>query len=465
MRSPEPSRVARAPLRPLLAKELCEIVSGRAPWIMLLLMCPLVGYSFMQAVSLYGEASAGAEGAPVLAHSLSPFDGILVPSFGAFYVGVTLLFPFVAIRALGQEKETGALRLLVQLPYPAPVLIGAKLAAVAAAWIICSVAALSTLAAWRLLGGHLAPAETLNLLLGHLLYGLLVGAIALAAAAVTESAATAAIVALAVTIGSWVLDFTLAGRPGVLAWIAAASLTQTLHSFEQGVLSAGLVTGILAAIAGFAALAAVWLPPGVALRIKLVRSLACIAVAAAVLGAASQVRLAVDVTEDRRNSFSRADERLLATLRQPLIVTIHLAPEDPRYVDVQRAVFSKLARVMPDLTIRIVAPHSFAASGSDERYGEIEYGYGTRRDVSRSTSPREILPLVYGLAGVPPPAAASGDDFPGYPLVADATAAFAWFFAVLPLAIALAWLLSRRPPRIDPALTRQSPQEETHATQ
>ena len=465
MRSPEPIPVARAPLRPLLMKELREIIGGRALWITLLLMCPLVGYSFAQAVSLYAEASGGAQDSPVLARSLSPFDGILVPSFGAFYVGVTLLFPFVAIRALAQEKESGALRLLVQLPYPTPVLIGGKLAAVAAAWALCSIPALSTLVAWRLVGGHLAPAETLTLLLGHLLYGLLVGAIALAAAAVTEGAATAAIVALAVTIGSWVLDFTLAGRPGLPSWVALASLTQTLHVFEQGVLSAGLVLGILAAIVGVATLAAVWLPPGVALRTKLVRSFACVAVTAAVLAGASQLRLAVDTTEDRRNSFSRADERLLATLAAPLTVTIHLAPEDPRYVDVQRAVFSKLARVLPDLTIRIAAPHSFAASGGDERYGEIEYAYRTRRDVSRSTSPREILPLIYGLAGVPPPAAAAGDDYPGHPLVADATAAFAWFFAALPLAIALAWFGARRPPRIDPVFITRATQEESHAVQ
>src|SRR5262249_14394493 len=147
-------------------------------------------------------------------------------------------------------------------------------------------------------------------------------------------------------------------------------------------------------------------------RAKLLRSLVCIAATVAVLAGASQVRWSADVTEDRRNSFSRADEQLLATLRQPLIVTIHLAPEDPRYIDVQRAVFSKLARVLPDPTIRIAAPHSFAASGTDERYSEIEYTYGTRRDVSRSTSPREILPLIYGLAGVPLPTAGPGDDFP-----------------------------------------------------
>jgi len=105
LRSPEAFRVQTAPLRPLFAKELCEILSGRALWTMLLLMCPLVGYSFFQAVSLYGEASTAGLQSPVLASTLSPLDGILVPTLGAFYVAVTLLFPFVAIRVLGQEKN------------------------------------------------------------------------------------------------------------------------------------------------------------------------------------------------------------------------------------------------------------------------------------------------------------------------------------------------------------------------
>ena len=177
--SPETFRIQDAPLRPLLVKELREILSGRALWTMLLLMCPLIGYSFFQAVSLYGEASTAGLQSPVLASSLSPLDGVLVPTLGAFYVAVTLLFPFVAIRVLGQEKESGALRLLVQLPYRSPTLITAKLAAVLAAWVLSSIPAISALVIWGLLGGHLSAPETLNLLFGHLLYGLLVGAIAL----------------------------------------------------------------------------------------------------------------------------------------------------------------------------------------------------------------------------------------------------------------------------------------------
>ena len=171
MRSREPT--APAPLGPLLAKEVREIIGGRALWIMLLLVCPLIGYSFLQALSLYGEASAAGLQSPVLASSLSPFDGVLVPTLGAFYVAVTLLFPFVAIRAVSHEKESGALRLLVQLPYRAPTLIGAKFAAVLCAWLIAGIPVLSALAMWMVLGGHLSSGETFNLLVGHLLYGAL----------------------------------------------------------------------------------------------------------------------------------------------------------------------------------------------------------------------------------------------------------------------------------------------------
>jgi ABC-2 type transport system permease protein len=445
--SPETFHVQNAPLQPLLVKEGWEILSGRALWTLLLLMCPLVGYSFFQAVSLYGEASAAGLQSPVLASSLSPLDGILVPTLGASYVAVTLLFPFVAIRVLGLEKESGALRLLVQMPYRSSTLIAAKLAAVLAAWVFSSVPALSALVIWRLLGGHLSAPETLNLLFGHLLYGLLVGAIALFAASVSESAATAAIVTLAFTIGSWVLDFTAAGHPGLLEWVASLSLTQVLRTFEQGLLSAGLVVGIGTAVCGFAALATVWLPPGVHVRNKLVRSIACVLAAAIVLGLATQIRVSIDVTEDHRNSFPAADQRALVSLAGPLLVTVHLAPEDPRYADLQRNVLAKLERVLPNMSVGLAGGRqSLATNAGDDRYGEVEYSYSGRSDISRSTSPREILPLLYGLAGVNLPAPAAGGDYPGYPLIAPGQVALLWFFCGLPLCIALAWWRSHRLP-------------------
>ncbi|WP_043159420.1 ABC transporter permease subunit [Bradyrhizobium sp. Ai1a-2] len=455
MRSPEPYLAREAPLTPLLAKELAEIVCGRALWTMLLLVCPLIGYSFVQAVSLYGEASASARQSPVLAASLSPLDGVLVPTFGAFYVAVTLLFPFVAIRVLGQEKESGALRLLIQLPYRSSTLILAKLAAVLAAWILASIPALSALAIWAMMGGHLAASETVNLLFGHLLYGLLVGAIALFAATIADSSATSAIIALAVTIGSWVLDFTLAGHSGVAAFVAQLSLTQALRPFEQGLFSAGPVLGIIGAIAGLSALASVWLPPGTPTQTKCMRSVPCVLAVLLALGMTTQIKQSVDVTQDRRNSFPAADQRLLATLRLPLVIKVNLAPEDPRYADLQRNVLAKLDRAMPNVSIIVIGSHRDAAGQpANDAYGEIEYSYGARSDVSRSTSPREVLPLLYALAGMQPPASAPGDEYPGYPLVATADAALFWFVGGLPLLIAGAWWWSRRPPAKSPFTCR-----------
>jgi hypothetical protein len=218
--------------------------------------------------------------------------------------------------------------------------------------------------------------------------------------------------------------------------------------------------GIGAAVCGFAALATVWLPPGVHVRNKLVRSIACAFAAAIVLGLTTQIKLSIDVTEDQRNSFPAADQRMLAKLPGPLVVTVHLAPEDPRYADLQRNVLAKLERVLPNASVRLAGGRqSLATNAGEDRYGEVEYTYGSRSDVSRSTSPREVLPMLYGLAAVNSPAPAPGGDYPGYPLVAGGKVALLWFFFGLPLCIALAWWWSRRLPK---PITEHSRRRSSH---
>ena len=122
----------------------------------------------------------------------------------------------------------------------------------------------------------------------------------------------------------------------------------------------------------------------------------------------------------------------------------NLAPEDPRYIDLRRNVLGKLERAMPNVSI-VLADGRQDFAGSSDSYGQITYVYGGRSDVSRSTSPREILPLLYALAGTQPPAPMPGAEYPGYPLVANADPTLLWFFCGLPLLIALAWWRSRQP--------------------
>jgi len=453
LRSREPS----APIGPALRKELRELATGSSLWVLLLLLSPLVGYSFIQAVALYAEASRPALSIPELARQLSPFDGILVPTLGGFYLAITLLFPFIAIRLIAAEKASGGLKLLVQLPYRLTDLIAAKFAAVVAAWLIALIPLISVLVWWAVLGGHLDARETATLMLGHLLYALLIGAISFLAAALTEGGATAAILALSVTIGSWVLDFAALDRGGVSNLLAALSLTSLLRPFEQGLLSIPTVLCMLIATVSFLALAATWLPPGVLLA-RRVKGSALIVIAAAILIAVtSQAKTVLDVTPDRRNSFALADEQLLGQLPERLLVTVHMASSDPRVADLDRKVLARLKRAMSRVTVQIPEEGSgglFGTAGGED-YGQIVFTYHGKSATTRSTGAGEILPILYELAGVGLPAPGpAGPDQPGYPLVADASRAAIWFYGVLPLTFVSVWWLASANRRISKRRSR-----------
>ncbi|MGI1778556.1 hypothetical protein ACRPMW_09955, partial [Streptococcus raffinosi] len=112
-------------------------------------------------------------------------------------------------------------------------------------------------------------------------------------------------------------------------------------------------------------------------------------------------------------------------------------------------VLAKLERVLPDVTVRLATTgQSMVGSTSDEAYGEVEYSYRGRSATSRSTSHREVLPVLYGLAEKPIPTPLPAEDYPGYPLIAGTDPSLLWFFGVLPPVIVIAWLRSRRAPSI-----------------
>ena len=434
-----------APLAPLLRKEIRELATGNSLWVLMLLLSPLVGYSFIQAVELYAEASRPALSIPELARQLSPVDGILVPTMGGFYLAITLLFPFIAIRLVAAEKASGGLKLLVQLPYRLSDLVGVKFAILITAWFIALIPILSALIYWRLLGGHLETNETVTLILGHLLYALLIGAISFLAAALTDGGATAAILALTVTLGSWVLDFAALDRGGVSSLLASLSLTSLLRPFEQGLLSIPAVLTMLVATVGFLALTAIWLPPGTQLGRKLLGSALVITVAGILIGGVAQTNIVLDITPDRRNSFPPGDEQLLGRLGERLFVTVHMASSDPRVADLDRKVLARLKRTMPRVTVQIADSGQASPLGTagETDYGDIVITYHGKSATTRSTGAGEILPLLYELAGVRSPApSTTGPDEPGHPLVADASNSAIWFFGIEPFAFAAAWWLA-----------------------
>src|SRR5262249_40084772 len=160
---------------------------------------------------------------------------------------------------------------------------------------------------------------------------------------------TAAILALAVTLSFWVLDFAATASGGFLHRLSFYSLTAALHQFEQGLFSLSAALAMLLAALGLFALTAPWLPTGFSGRTKLFVSwfiILLFALAALVL---SRARVYIDVTENRRNSFNPADEAALRRMQSPLFVWISLSPEDSRFKEMEANVLGKLRRTVPRL--------------------------------------------------------------------------------------------------------------------
>jgi ABC-2 type transport system permease protein len=426
-------------LRVVLRKDLGELFASRAFWLLLLIIGLLAGQGFISAVELYAEASGIDGGAPALAQGLSPLDGILSPTLGAYDLAVMLLFPFIAIRLVAAEKSSQALKLVLQWPVSLRMQLASKLVALVVAWLLSLVAFGLALVLWTSYGGHLDAGETLNLLAGYTLRFLLTMSLAMAAAAAMPGAANAAVVVLAFTIGTWALDFLAMGRGGALQTLASYTPAAALRTFERGLLRADVVAVLLLLTLALLVLTAIWLHPATPPRRAITRTLATLMVALALCAAASQLRASADLSEDRRNSFADADVRALSRIDAPLTITLHLAAEDPRMNDFEREVLVKLRRAM-----RVDVRYPYAGrSGlfdNDPRYGTIDYRLGGRAAVSRSTTPEIVLETIYGLARVPMPPRVES-SYAGHPLAKHPRGAAVVFYALWPLTVLLAWRL------------------------
>lgn len=429
----------------LLAKEWRELFASRSFWLLLLMIGPLVGHAFITAVGVYAEVSGTGGGPAALTQGVTPLDGILVPTFGAYDLAATFLFPFVAIRAIAAEKQSGALKLLLQLPGSLATKVAAKAIALEGGWLVTLLPGLIAIVLWKSYGGHLYALETLNLLLGHLLRAMLSAGIAVAAAALAENAASAAIVTLGFTVGTWALDFIAAGRGGFLQELAAYTPTATLRFFEQGLLRLNLFIAMLAiSVAGFA-LATIWLHTGRSWRFRLLGTASLLLVFAFVILGANGVRASWDTSQNRRNSFSRVDEAILRGIQQPLKITVVLSPEDPRLADYEQNVLRKLRRVLPRLEV------DYAASGRtglferpEDHYGEIWYEMNGQKVMERSTIEEVVLEQIYKLAAINPPSSSDEDVYGGYPLSVRARGASWIFYGLWPLLTIVSWWVLNR---------------------
>jgi len=436
---------ARSPFVWLLDKEWRELMVSRSWWVLLIGMGPLVGVSFISAVRTYAEVSGLNGTSAGVGEALAPLVGVWAPTFSACELVAVFLLPFVAIRMVAGDRQSGALKLELQQAMSPLARMAAKALVLLAGWLLAMLPPLSALALWKSYGGTLYAPELITLVAGHLLNAGLTISLAAAMSSFTEHPSTAAILTLSVTVGTWILDVFGAVEGGFWERAAGYIPAALVSQFEHGLwrLDTTLIA-VLLIVAGLI-LAAIWMRLGVAVRRRAYESAILGLLAAASIYGCTFLTANWDTSESRGNSFPEADERALRRTHAPLRIEVHLAPEDGRRVELERQTLAKLRRVMPKVQVRYISSTSVGLfEQTAAGYGEIWYDLAGRRTMSRVTTTEGVLESIYSLADVKPPVEADDEVFRGHPLAAPAKGAGTLFYGVWPGIFLAGGILVRR---------------------
>jgi len=438
-------RLRSSPFVWLAGKEWRELLVSKSWWILLAAMGPLVGVSFIGAVRTYAEVSGWNGTAAGVGEALSPLIGVWAPTFSACELAAVFLLPFVAIRLIAGDRQSGALKLELQQGMSAFARIAVKALILLAGWLVAMLPPVSAILLWKSYGGVAYAPELTTLIIGHLLNAGLTIALAAAMASLTEHPSTAAILTLSFTVGTWIVNFLAAVQGGW--WERAAGYTPTamVAEFQHGLVRLDTVLIAVVLILAGLALAALWMRLGVAVSRRVRESIVCGLAAAAVIIGCTFGTASWDTSENRSNSFPEADEQVLRQIHAPLRIEAHLAPEDPRRLDLEHHALSKLRRIIPGIEVQYVSATSIGLfEQTSAHYGEIWYYLGGQKTMSRMTTAEGVLEAIYSLAGVTPPRESDEAIFRGHPLAVSPRGAGVIFYALWPTLIVAAGFLVRR---------------------
>jgi hypothetical protein len=261
-------------------------------------------------------------------------------------------------------------------------------------------------------------------------------------ASLTQHHSTATILTLSVTIGTWILSFVGSVQGGW--WERAAGYTPAamVSEFQHGLVQLDVVLIAIVLILTGLALAAMWMRLGVKVGRRVVESAGMVILAAAAIAVCTLFSANWDTSESRANSFPEPDEHALRQIHSPLRIEVHLAPEDPRRVDLEAHALSKLRRILPNLQIQYLSATSIGLfEQANPGYGEIWYQLDGRKVMSRATTAESALESIYAVAQITP-RAESDEIFRGHPLAVPPKGASAIFYALWPSLFLLAAIFS-----------------------
>ena len=146
-------RWRRSPFLWLIGKEWRELLVSKVWWVLLLAMGPLVGVSFISAVRTYAEVSGLNGTAAGVGEALSPLIGVWAPTFSACELAAVFLLPFVAIRLVSGDRQSGAIKLELQQGLSPFGRIAAKALILLAGWLVALLPPISAILLWKSYGG------------------------------------------------------------------------------------------------------------------------------------------------------------------------------------------------------------------------------------------------------------------------------------------------------------------------
>ena len=435
MRSPDSPRVYSTWLC-LLKKEWRELIASRAWWLLLLAMGPLVGVSFISAVRTYAEVSGLNGTSAGVGEALSPLIGVWAPAFSACELAAVFLLPFVAIRLISGDRQSGALKLEMQQGMSSGARMAAKALVLLAGWLFAMLPPAGAVLLWKTYGGAIYPPELLTLAFGHVLNAGLTIALAAAAACVAEHPSTAAILTLGVTVGTWIINFFGAVQGGWWDRAAAYTPAAMVAEFQHGLLRLDTTLIALVLIVTGITLGALWTRLGVAVTRRAYESIGVLLAAALAIFACTFATWSWDASENRNNSFPEPDEQALRQIHDPIRIQVHLAPEDPRRLDLEQHALSKLRRVLPKVQVQYQSNTSIGLfEQTSAGYGEIWYSLSDHSTMSRVTTAEGVLEAIYSVAGIQPPQESDENSFRGHPLAAPPKNAGFVFYLLWPSAV------------------------------
>ncbi len=297
--------------------------------------------------------------------------------------------PFVAIRVVSGDRQSGALRIEHQHPLSSFARIAIKAAVLLAGWLVVSAGADDRRDP---VGDRYGGACTLPELADR-------DGRSSAECRPDDRAgrrgrgrspsipSTAAIVTLTVTVGTWLMNFAAAVNGGWWERAAAYTPTAMVAEFQRGLLRADVILVAVVLIGVGLGLAAIWLRLGDRDRAA---GCGCRSRSLAIARDRRGRRVARDgelgrVREPAQLVLAGGRSRVARRISGDLRIEAHFAPEDPRRSDLElRSPAQAAARAAATATSTTCRPPSVGLfEQTADHYGEIWYEFDGRTAMSR----------------------------------------------------------------------------------